>query len=77
MVASARSNTATWARRLVHPRSWPVRWRLASVSSGLTLVILLIFGGTIGQIATMRVRDDFNNEVHTIRGVGYLIAEEK
>jgi two-component system, OmpR family, sensor kinase len=65
MVASARSNTAAWARRLVHPRSWPVRWRLASVSSGLTLVILLIFGGTIGQIATTRVRDDFNNEVRT------------
>ena len=56
MVASARSNTAAWARRLVHPRSWPVRWRLASVSSGLTLVILVIFGGTIGQIATTRVR---------------------
>ncbi|HVV91527.1 MAG TPA: HAMP domain-containing sensor histidine kinase [Solirubrobacterales bacterium] len=65
MVAAARSNTAAWARRLVHPRSWPVRWRLASVSSGLTLVILLIFGGTIGQIATTRVRDDFNNEVRT------------
>ena len=65
MVAAARSNTAAWARRLVHPRSWPVRWRLALVSSGLTLVILLIFGGTIGQIATTRVRDDFNNEVRT------------
>ena len=64
MVASARRNTAAWARRLVHPRAWPVRWRLALVSSGLTLVILLIFGGTIGQIATSRIRDDFNDEVH-------------
>ncbi len=48
----------------MHPRAWPVRWRLAAVSSGLTLVILLIFGGTIGQIATTRIRDDFNSEVH-------------
>jgi two-component system, OmpR family, sensor kinase len=64
MVAAARSNTAAWARRVVHPRAWPVRWRLAAVSSGLTLAILLVFGGTIGQIATTRIRDDFNNEVH-------------
>jgi signal transduction histidine kinase len=64
MVAAARTNTAAWLRRVVHPRAWPVRWRIAAVSSGLTLVILLIFGGTIGQIATSRVRDDFNTEVH-------------
>jgi two-component system OmpR family sensor kinase len=64
MVAAARSNTAAWARRVVHPRSWPVRWRLASVSAGLTLVILLVFGGTIGQIATSRIKDDFNAEVN-------------
>ncbi|HEX3736460.1 MAG TPA: ATP-binding protein, partial [Solirubrobacterales bacterium] len=63
MVAAARSNTAAWLRRVVHPRAWPVRWRIAGVSSGLTLVILMIFGGSIGQIATTRVRDDFNNEV--------------
>lgn len=65
MVAKARRGTVAWLRRVVHPRSWPVRWRLAAVSSGLTLVILLIFGGVIGQIATTRVRDDFNTEVHT------------
>jgi two-component system OmpR family sensor kinase len=65
MVASARSNTAAWARRLVHPRGWPVRWRLAAVSAGLTLAILVVFGGTIGQIATSRIRDDFNNEVNS------------
>jgi signal transduction histidine kinase len=52
-----------FGRRLVHPRSWPVRWRLASVSAGLTLVILMLFGGAIGQIATQRIRDDFNGEV--------------
>jgi two-component system, OmpR family, sensor kinase len=64
MVAAARSNTAAWLRRVVHPRAWPVRWRLAAVSSGLTLAILMVFGGTIGQIATSRIRDDFNSEVH-------------
>jgi signal transduction histidine kinase len=63
MVAAARSGTAAWLRRVVHPRAWPVRWRIAAVSSGLTLAILLIFGGTIGQIATSRIRDDFNSEV--------------
>ncbi|MBS1886891.1 MAG: HAMP domain-containing protein [Actinobacteria bacterium] len=64
MVAAARSNTAAWLRRVVHPRAWPVRWRIAAVSAGLTLVILMIFGGVIGQIATSRIRDDFNGEVH-------------
>jgi len=52
-----------WLRRLLHPRSWPVRWRLAAVSSGLTFVILVFFGGAVGKIATQRIRDDFNNEV--------------
>ncbi|MFL5897292.1 MAG: ATP-binding protein [Solirubrobacterales bacterium] len=52
-----------FGRRLLHPRSWPVRWRLAAVSAGLTLVILMLFGGAIGQIATQRIRDDFNGEV--------------
>jgi two-component system OmpR family sensor kinase len=51
--------------RLLHPRSWPVRWRLAAVSAGLTLVILMLFGGAIGQIATQRIRDDFNGEVRS------------
>jgi two-component system, OmpR family, sensor kinase len=54
-----------FARRLLHPRSWPVRWRLATVSAGLTFVILVLFGGAIGQIATQRIRDDFNNEVNS------------
>jgi two-component system, OmpR family, sensor kinase len=52
-------------RRFLHPRSWPVRWRLAAVSAGLTLVILMLFGGAIGQIATHRIRDDFNGEVRS------------
>ncbi|HEV2790006.1 MAG TPA: ATP-binding protein [Solirubrobacterales bacterium] len=52
-------------RRLVRPKSWPVRWRLALVSSGLTLVILVLFGGAIGKIATERIRDDFNGEIRS------------
>jgi signal transduction histidine kinase len=64
MVAAAHANTVAWLRRVVHPRAWPVRWRIAAVSSGLTLVILMMFGGTIGQIATSRIRDDFNGEVN-------------
>jgi signal transduction histidine kinase len=51
-----------WPARL-RPNSWPVRWRLAAVSAGLTLVILLVFGAVIGQVATSRIRDDFNREV--------------
>jgi two-component system, OmpR family, sensor kinase len=49
--------------RLLHPRSWPVRWRLAATSAGLTLAILLIFGAVIGGMATQRVRSEFNREV--------------
>jgi len=40
-----------------------VRWRLALVSSALTLAILLLFGGLVGKIATDRIRDDFDGEV--------------
>jgi two-component system, OmpR family, sensor kinase len=47
----------------LRPSSWPVRWRLAGVSAGLTLVILLAFGAVIGQVATSRIHDDFNREV--------------
>ncbi len=60
-----RIRLGAWLRRLSHPRSWPVRWRLAAVSSGLTFVILVLFGGAIGQIATQRIRSDFNNEVRS------------
>jgi two-component system OmpR family sensor kinase len=57
----------------MHPRSWPVRWRLGAVSAGLTLAILMVFGGAIGQIATQRIRDDFNNEV---RSAVQILASE-
>ncbi len=48
---------------MVRPRNWPVRWRLAAVSAGLTLAILVLFGAIIGNLAAQRVRDDFNREV--------------
>lgn len=49
---------------MVRPRNWPVRWRLAAVSAGLTLAILVLFGAIIGNLAAQRVRDDFNREVN-------------
>ncbi len=57
--------------RLVRPRSWSVRWRLAAVSASLTFLILLLFGGAIGQIATQRIEDDFNQEV---QGAAQILA---
>jgi signal transduction histidine kinase len=62
MRSLTRKLVARWPSRL-RPSSWPVRWRLAGVSAGLTLVILLVFGAVIGQVATSRIRDDFNRQV--------------
>jgi signal transduction histidine kinase len=50
-------------RRLLHPGAWPVRWRLALASAGLTLLILLVFGAVIGHFAGERIHDDFNREL--------------
>jgi two-component system, OmpR family, sensor kinase len=61
-VRLVRRLAARWPTRL-RPSSWSVRWRLAAVSASLTLVILLVFGAVIGQVATSRIRDDFNREV--------------
>ena len=47
----------------LRPRNWPVRWRLAGVSAGLTLAILVLFGAIIGNLAAQRIRDDFNREM--------------
>src|ERR1051326_2583198 len=57
-----RTLAARWPSRL-RPSTWPVRWRLAATSAGLTLAILLVFGAVIGQVATSRIRDDFNRQV--------------
>jgi two-component system OmpR family sensor kinase len=50
-------------RLLSNPARWPVRWRLAGVSAGLTLVILVVFAGIVGRLATDRIRDDFHSEL--------------
>ncbi len=68
----ARKLAARWSQRM-RPSTWPVRWRLAAVSAGLTLVILLIFGAVIGQVATSRIRDDFSRQVS---GAAQTLAAE-
>ena len=45
-------------RSLLSVRRWPVRWRLAGVSAGLTLLILVV-----GQLASDRIKDDFDHEL--------------
>jgi two-component system, OmpR family, sensor kinase len=42
---------------------WPIRWKLAIVSASLTFAILLIFGGIVGEMATTRIRSDFNRDL--------------
>ncbi|HEY7456837.1 MAG TPA: HAMP domain-containing sensor histidine kinase [Solirubrobacterales bacterium] len=48
---------------MLSPSNWPVRWRLAAVSAGLTLAILVLFGVIVGNLAAQRVRDDFDRDV--------------
>jgi two-component system, OmpR family, sensor kinase len=64
-VRIAATSRAGLSRRILHPGSWPLRWRLAAVSAGLTLAILMLFGAVVGAVATQRIRDDFNSEVET------------
>jgi len=44
------------------PGRWPVRWRLAGVSAGLTFVILLTFAAVVGRLAQERLESDFRSE---------------
>jgi two-component system, OmpR family, sensor kinase len=60
-------------RRVLFPNSWPVRWRLAIASAGLTLAILLVFGAVIGTLASQRVRDDFDRE---LKGAVRILADQ-
>jgi signal transduction histidine kinase len=72
-VRIAAADRTALSRRLFHPGSWPLRWRLAAVSASLTLVILMLFGAVIGGVATQRIRDDFNSEV---RSAVQILASE-
>ena len=47
-------------------RRWPVRWRLAGVSAGLTLLILVVFALVVGRLATERVKEDFHQELLSV-----------
>jgi two-component system, OmpR family, sensor kinase len=60
-------------RRILHPGSWPLRWRLAAVSASLTLVILMLFGAVVGTVATQRIRSDFNSEV---KGAAQILSSK-
>jgi two-component system, OmpR family, sensor kinase len=44
------------------PSRWPIRWKLAAVSSGLTFVILVAFGLAVGQFTTQQLRENFEAE---------------
>jgi signal transduction histidine kinase len=48
---------------LLTPRRWPIRWRLAGVSAGLTLAILIVFAVVVGRLATDRLKSDFHDEL--------------
>jgi signal transduction histidine kinase len=48
-----------------HPRRWPVRWRIASVSAVLTLLILLMFALVVGRLASNKLEANFNEEAQS------------
>jgi two-component system, OmpR family, sensor kinase len=50
-------------RRTLSVRRWPVRWRLAGVSAGLTFLILVTFALVVGGLASDKIRDDFDEEL--------------
>jgi len=45
------------------PKRWPVRWRLAAVSAGLTFLILIIFALVVGRLTSNRLQSNFNDEL--------------
>ena len=62
---------------LLSPSRWPVRWRLAGVSAGLTFVILLAFALGVGRLVEDKLRDDFREETQaTARQVALSYSDE-
>ncbi|UJA20126.1 HAMP domain-containing histidine kinase [Thermoleophilia bacterium SCSIO 60948] len=47
---------------LLTPRRWPVRWRLAGVSAGLTFVILVCVAVVVGRLTSDRLNNDFRTD---------------
>lgn len=41
------------------PPHWPIQWKLAAVSAGITFIILVAFGFAVGQITTNQLRENF------------------
>lgn len=63
--------------RVLKPRTWPVRWRLALASAGLTLGILLVFAGVIGHLASERIRGDFTRDLqHSAQSLAIEVQQE-
>jgi two-component system OmpR family sensor kinase len=53
----------------------PVRWRIATTTAGLTLLILVGFALVLGRAVGDRIRDDFKHELHS--AAGSLAAETR
>ena len=45
------------------PKRWPIRWRLAAVSAGLTFLILVIFALVVGRLTSGRLQSNFDDEL--------------
>ena len=41
----------------------PIRWKLATLSAGLTFFILCAFALIVGELTQRRIRDDFRQQV--------------
>ncbi|MDX6682174.1 MAG: two-component system, OmpR family, sensor kinase [Solirubrobacteraceae bacterium] len=54
------------------PRQVPIRWRLAGGSALLTLVILCGFAGAVGGLTSIRLHQNFEQEV---KGAARVLAE--
>jgi two-component system, OmpR family, sensor kinase len=61
------------ARRLPLFERIPVRWRIATTTAGLTLIILVCFAVVLGQVVGNRIRSDFREE---LRGAVRSLAAE-
>lgn len=44
------------------PSRWPIRWKLTTVSAGLTFAILVFFGVALGQYTAEQLRQNFAEE---------------